>query len=525
VEIGLNPINSREGLLTLSVVVDITERKRHERLKNEFVATVSHELRTPLTSISGALGILASGAVGELSASAKRLLTIAHTNSERLARLINDILDIEKIEAGKLNFNLKPVSLRPLVEQVIEASRGFGDAYGVSIRFDSNSTEETALVDADRLCQVVTNLLSNAVKFSPRQSVVTVKIEGLDSGARITVRDQGRGIPEDYKERVFEKFVQVDATDAREKGGTGLGLSIVKQIVERLGGRVGFQPAPGGGTIFHVDLPKWDPDRVGAPIQEHGAPPRILLCEDDPETAAILGDHLRHAGFAIDVSYTAAGAVKDAATISYAAILVDLQLPDSDGITLIKQLRSQPHYHDTPIIVVSADPDRGRDDSRASTLNVLDWLAKPIDIDRLVRVLDRPIARLTSHGRPRILHVDADREVLRLVTEALGSSADVVSVESVSAARAVLRNDRFDLAVVDVALAEGFGLDLLLDLYDAEGHALPVVVFSAQDTPEVAARVLAVLNRSRASIDSLVATLRRLVNGPTLKRTLTKEVA
>ena len=180
----------------------------------------------------------------------------------------------------------------------------------------------------------------------------------------------------------------------------------------------------------------------------------ILLCEDDPDAAAVLSDRLRAAGFPTDVAYTAEEAVKGAATRSYAAILVDLQLPDSDGISLIKQLRAQPRYHNTPIVVVSADPKRGRDDKRSSTLNVLDWLAKPVDTERLLRVLNRPIVR-DCFVRPRILHLDDDRDVLRLVAQALGSTADVVSVESIDEARHVLDSQQFDLAVLDVGAGGG----------------------------------------------------------------------
>ena len=172
--------------------------------------------------------------------------------------------------------------------------------------------------------------------------------------------------------------------------------------------------------------------------------------------------------------------MKGAATRSYAAILVDLQLPDSDGISLIKNLRAQPRYHNTPIVVVSADPKRGRDDKRSSTLNVLDWLQKPVDTERLLHVLNRPIVR-DNYVRPRILHLDDDRDVLRLVAQALGSTAEVVSVESIDEARHVLDTHHFDLAVLDVGLAEGFGLDLLPDLCGADGRPIPVVVFSAQD--------------------------------------------
>lgn len=235
-----------------------TERKRLEQMKDEFVSSVSHELRTPLTSIFGSLGLLMGKAAGDLPEPAARLLAIAHSNSRRLVRLVNDILDIEKMESGQVVFNLRAVEVRSLVEQAIEANRGFAEGYGVRIRLEQESAVGEVRADADRLAQVVTNLLSNAIKFSPADHEVLLAIEKETDVVRILVRDHGPGISVDFKPRIFERFAQADGTNARQKGGTGLGLSIVKQIVDRLGGEVGFGDAPGGGTIFCVELPRLD---------------------------------------------------------------------------------------------------------------------------------------------------------------------------------------------------------------------------------------------------------------------------
>ncbi len=275
VEIGINPIQTGEELLVLSVVVDISERKRIERLKDEFVSTVSHELRTPLTSISGSLGLLVGGGAGKLPETAERLLTIAQANSQRLVRLLNDILDIEKIESGKLAFDLEKIAIRPLIAQAIESIRGFAEGYGVRVRLEAGSDSADVRADSYRLLQVITNLLSNAIKFSPRGQKVTVAIQGDPDTVRISVRDYGPGIPQDFKPRVFEKFAQADTSDARHKGGTGLGLSIVREIVTRMGGQVDFEDAPGGGTIFRVTLPGWKREaarEAGLATEAHGAP-------------------------------------------------------------------------------------------------------------------------------------------------------------------------------------------------------------------------------------------------------------
>jgi signal transduction histidine kinase len=287
----LSPLESAERIL---VIRDISARRQTERLKDEFVATVSHELRTPLTSISGSLGLLTGQWASKLPESAARLLTIAHTNSQRLARLLNDILDIEKLESGHVVFNLSKVAVRSLVEHAIEDNRGFASSYGVQVRLDAASVDVDANADPDRLSQVITNLLSNAIKFSPANGEVVVAVEKDADNVRITVRDHGSGVPDEFKPHIFEKFAQADATNTRQKGGTGLGLSIVKQIVERLGGKIGFGDAAGGGAIFHVELPAWD-GRAGGEIDldSDTAAARILFCEDDRAVSIVVREKLR----------------------------------------------------------------------------------------------------------------------------------------------------------------------------------------------------------------------------------------
>jgi len=529
IEIMLSPLESAEGILVTAAIRDISVRKeestRVERLKDDFVATVSHELRTPLTSIAGSLALLIGNAAGKLPDPAMRLLAIAHSNSQRLVRLIDDILAVEKLESGQVVFSLKRVAVRSLVQQAIEANRGFAQGYDVRIRLARGSAAHDVRADADRLTQVVTNLLSNAIKFSPPGEEVVVAVETQKETVRISVRDHGYGIPDEFKPRIFEKFAQADATDQRQKGGTGLGLSIVKEIVDRLGGEVGFDDAPDGGTIFHVDLPNWAQAIRAQSQLARKSELRVLLCEDDPEAAIMLGDRLRQEGFVTDVALNAAEAVARVAATPYAAILVDLQLPAGDGISLIKKLRAQPQIYNALLVVLSADAQQAQGIERPATLlNILDWLDMPIDVARLVRVLDRPIVRNGS-TRPRILHFDSDRNALRAVAKALSARAEVMSVDSIEEARRALAANRFDVAVLDVALALGSGFDLLHELRDGEGDAIPLVVFSPQDkNPVVANQVRAALIKSRTSIDSLIAALRRRL-GDSNEPIIDREVA
>lgn len=239
----------------LRAINNSIERKNLERRKEELISIVSHELRTPLTSITGSLGLLAGQWGSKLPESAARLVSLAHANCRRLIGLVDDILDLDKIASGNAEFSVRRVDLFPLLQQVIDGNRGFADKYGVRIQFDVASINADISTDPDRLAQVVTNLLSNAIKFSPPGSEVKVKAERIGTAARISIRDHGGGIPAAFKPHIFKRFAQASAVTSGRKEGSGLGLSIVKEIVERLGGSVGFQDAPGGGTVFYVDLP------------------------------------------------------------------------------------------------------------------------------------------------------------------------------------------------------------------------------------------------------------------------------
>jgi PAS domain S-box-containing protein len=241
----------------LTIVRDITERKKVERMKNEFIATVSHELRTPLTSITGSLGLMAGGAAGPLSDRGRIMVEIAHKNSERLIRLINDILDIEKIEADKMVFRHQQLELGPLVAHAIEVNQAYARRFGVEFKLSDSAPGAWVSTDGDRLIQAITNLLSNAVKFSNAGESVSIALSRQAGGLRIAISDRGPGVPDSFRDRLFQKFAQADSSDTRQRGGTGLGLSITKAIVERLGGTIKYQARPGGGTTFTIDLPEW----------------------------------------------------------------------------------------------------------------------------------------------------------------------------------------------------------------------------------------------------------------------------
>lgn len=254
VEVSMGLAGVGSGSFFGMFIYDISERKEMERMKAAFVSTVSHELRTPITAIRMSLSLLAAEDDASLSPQMRQLLDTANESCDRLVRLVNDILDIQKIEAGGMQYIMRDQPLRPILQQAIEAMQAYADKFGVRLHL-VDGPEQVLKVDSDRIVQVTINLLSNAIKFSPKGGEVRIELEAAENGARFSVRDRGPGIPKDFQPRAFEKFSQADSTDSRQKGGTGLGLSICKELVEAHGGRITFESEP-GRTIFYVWLPR-----------------------------------------------------------------------------------------------------------------------------------------------------------------------------------------------------------------------------------------------------------------------------
>lgn len=505
VDVALSPMTLPTGVHLVAVIRDISERRRVEEMKQQFVSTVSHELRTPLTSIAGSLGLLVGGAGGVLPEKAGRLIGIAHSNSQRLVRLINDILDVEKIESGQMTLDLTSLDLRDIALLSLDNVRGLADSLGVSLAL-SEGTEAPVSGDADRLVQVVVNLLSNAAKFSPSGGVVEVSVVPEARIARLSVRDHGPGIPDAFRARIFTKFAQADGSDTRQRGGTGLGLAIAREIAERHGGRLWFESTPGEGATFHLDLPL----AIGVSDTVPGTGPRLLIVEDDPDAAEVLRVMLEQDGFEAHVVTTARGALDVVRQERYAAVLVDLQLPDADGIGLIRALRGHAATRDLPVVVVSADVARGK--ARGQSLEVLDWLEKPFDQSRLRSAVASILDRLETR-RPSILHVDDDPDILQVTASTLAGVAEMSGAGSLADARRALAVARPDLVILDLGLPDGSGLELLKELGDDAGGSIPVVVYSAQEMDAaLGEKVEAVLVKSRTSLAHLARTVRRLTH-------------
>ncbi|PTQ91361.1 response regulator [Agitococcus lubricus] len=333
----------RKALYELSLAKEQAEQA--SRAKSEFIATVSHELRTPLTSISGGLSLVLGKLSDTLSPKAKLLLETASRNSERLTLLINDILDIERIELGQLTFDFQTIDLVQLVQQAIVANQGYALKHHVQLTITHlPSSPAWVMANSHRLLQVFANLLSNAIKYSPPQGLVELSLVEVENAWRVTVKDYGRGIPSHFKTQIFQRFAQADSSDTREQGGTGLGLSISKAIIERHQGVIGYCSEEGQGSAFYFDLPLLAIENtpvVQPTANAQSQLPHILHVEDDIDLI-----HISHALLEDIADYSYAHSLQQAkdklANQHYDLVILDINLPDGSGLSLLAALTNTP---------------------------------------------------------------------------------------------------------------------------------------------------------------------------------------
>ena len=507
IALGLMPLPS--GVHVVAAIHDISERKAMERLKDEFVATVSHELRTPLTSVIGSLGLLRSGSMGDLPAPARRLVEIAENNSRRLIRLINDILDIEKIGSGRMHFESEPLDIRRLAMRAIEGVAGLAEEAQVRIEADLPPSTLIVRGDFDRLLQALSNLLSNAVRFSPASGLVL--LSAVNEGARVvlSIEDEGPGIPPEFESRVFQRFAQAGGGRGKP-GGTGLGLAISREIIEAHEGSIWFGKSIRGGARFSLSLPLAQAEpQIGAEWPDRRS--RILLCEDNEDARDVIRGILEAEGCIVDCVLTARQAKETAKNGQYDGIVLDLKLPDASGLEAVRALRQRSDMRAIPIIVVSGTADDIRQEPGAAAREVVDWINKPLDQPRLVSAVQRAI-RHSAANRPTLLHIDDNADMLEVTAAALADQGRMLRATSIQSARAVLARETIDIAILDLNLVDGSGLELLPDLLNADGTAIPTIIYSAQDVlPDISEKVDAVLVKSRWSLPNLSATIRRLL--------------
>lgn len=383
------------ALRASGTMLDLTEQKRIEQMKSQFVSTVSHELRTPLTSISGALAIVNSGSLGDVPAAMSKMLEIAESNSQRLNHLINDLLDMEKLAAGKMKFEIRTYALRELVEEALSANRAFADSRNIDL-VCRDFADVWVRVDSMRLHQVLNNYLSNAIKFSPEGSQVVIEVLHDGERVRVSVTDEGEGIPFEFQDQVFGKFAQADGSDKRKQPGTGLGLAISRELMEQMDGDVGFFSEPPHGACFWLSLPA---ERATEELPEstpNNTKRKVLVVDDDPMIADFIALVVRRAGYIPTTSISLHGAQLLLQQERFDALVTDLRLQDGHGLNLIRELRAEPLTGRMPILVVSAYCDEGQRLLHGDNDPCLAWLDKPVEEKKLLNMLDDVIQRALS---------------------------------------------------------------------------------------------------------------------------------
>ena len=464
-------------------VRDITERKEVERMKSEFVSTVSHELRTPLTSIRGSLGLLEGGVMGELPPAVLDMVRIARTNTERLIRLINDILDLEKMEAGKLELRLQAVEVAEVVESTFSGVRAMADAARVELRGEAHMAG-LVRADKDRLIQVLTNLVSNAIKFSPEQGVVTVRAAREARGTvRFEVVDQGPGIPREKRARLFGKFQQLDSSDTRSKGGTGLGLAISQAIVEQHGGYIEVKGEQGQGAIFTFTLPVVKSDSGSLSMSRDMSRHNVLVVTADAELSTLLRGLLASEGYRVLRAGSSAEAVKLIEAGAPDVLVLEPRLPDGEGLALVRRLREDVGTRELPVVMLAEQSQApGADMPRVS------WVGRTFDETVFLQTL-RYAVRVP--GPARVLMVDDDPDLLKLLRvrlERLGATC----LEACDGERAVelAREAPPDLILLDVQLPRLDGFEVVDMLRQGKLRATPLILFTVRELSSVELRQL-----------------------------------
>ena len=487
-EYVLTPI-ANQGRFAGSVLSfrDISQRYALDRLKDEFISTVSHELRTPLTSIRGALGLLSSGILGDVNEKAANLLRIALTNSDRLVRLINDILDLERIQSGREPLTFRSIQLAELVRQAIDGMQPVADAAGVQLIHDTTHVELAA--DPDRLLQVLTNLLSNAVKFSPPNSTVSVMMRPGLAGVTMSVIDQGRGIPADKLEAIFGRFQQVDASDSRQKGGSGLGLAICRTIVLQHSGRIWAERNPVRGSTFRVFLP-YQPaqPQVGTPDDpdESSGEGIVLLAGMAGEAHTRIANQLMRHGFKVVAASTIEETMK-AALDPVHAILLDTSLDGMNGWEILPRLRQVNGEGRAPIVLLCVDGAQGPADLPEGAEG---RLTAPVEEDTLLSELARVLCG--DGEKARILVVEDDVDLAGVIGGVFKRDCiEVQLAHSLHDATESCKEFEPHLMVLDIGLPDGNGFNVVDWLRQHENLArLPLVVYSGRDLSPTERRML-----------------------------------
>ncbi len=509
------PIRNEPGdiFAAMAVTQDITQRKEVERLKDEFISTVSHELRTPLTSLRGFAWLMLNR---DIPAEKQReFLTIIHNEAIRLTNLINDFLDLQRMEAGRQPYNFQGVDLGQLLREAAGLFTREGEKYQMQLALPDSLLPVQA--DADHLHQVLTNLLSNAVKFSPQGGVITVGARQEKTNVVVWVADQGVGIPPEAMPKLFSKFFRVENQETRQIGGTGLGLALVKEIVEAHGGRVWADSEPGVGSTFSFTLPIVDriPQPLFAATAESKKPADIVLVEDDQAYARLLQEHFESTGLSVVMTAYAEQAVELVRRFSPRLVLVDIHLAGQrDGWDVLVALKSDPMLHAIPVLIISVSENANE---RGLALAGADYLLKPVSPDWLRQAVRQ---RLSSLSGKRILVVDDEADFRRYVAHCLATEGDIQVDEAANSqeALAYLAQHMPDLLLLDLRTPEVDGFEVLRRLRaDKQAMNLPVLVVTGKDLTAdekeyIRQRLAGLVSKREANLSYLAQAVKHILN-------------
>jgi signal transduction histidine kinase/CheY-like chemotaxis protein len=516
----LAPVITTQGefLGIVTIFRDITREVEADRAKNEFVSTVSHELRTPMTAIKGYTDLIISGMVGEINEDQLRFLTVIKNNTDRLTALVDDLLDIARIETGRLRFEPESVRLGDIVKNVVDAlaSRAESKSHTLTLRIAVGLPE--IMADPHRLNQVFTNLVNNAINYTPDGGVINVEVYFVGGAIRVDVEDTGIGIATEDLPKIFERFYRVDHPLVHENPGTGLGLPIVKMFVEMHGGRVWVDSEMGNGSRFTVLLPvpTARPEEGMGLLSSHMVVRpyghQVLVAADDPDVAGLVKLQLEEAGYGVMVVRRGVRVLELARRWCPDLILLDISLPDMDGRAVLEALKSEPQTTEIPVVMLT----RVADDRTAFELRAAGYLTKPIDSQELLDVARTALAR-----RRRILLVEDDLdtiEMMRLALRRLGYAVDIAAngYEALSLAR----RWRPEAIVLDLRLPGMDGYEALAHLKRSlNTQDIPIIVISAHAAdPEREGKRLRTLGANSFlvkpfSVDQLIYEI-DLVTGP-----------
>jgi PAS domain S-box-containing protein len=485
----LSPVLTQRGdfLGVVTIFRDITKEVEADRAKSEFVSTVSHELRTPMTAIKGYTDLLHAGAAGPITPEQQRFLSTIKNNTDRLTALINDLLDISRMETGRVRFEPQPVQIGEVIAEVVNALAGQAEEKHLSLTYEVAAGLPDVMGDRDRLNQVLTNLVGNSIRYTPESGKIEVRAYSVERAVRVDVQDTGIGIAPEDMGHIFDRFYRAAHPLVQETRGTGLGLSIVKMFVEMHGGRIWVESTPDRGSTFTFILP--------IPIQEEvrRAPARlaahirtVLVVDDDRDAADVVRRYLESSGYRVLVLGHGRSVEEWAVERRPDLILLDLILPDIGGLDVLRALKESSVTADIPVIVQSIVPD----DGAAWELGIVDYLTKPVEREGLLRSVEKA---LTWQGRALIVEDDLDTVGLLEATMRQIGFTPLVAADGYEAL-AMTRRYRPDLILLDLRLPGMDGYEALTHLKrDAVTQTIPIIAISAHvaDTVQERKRLLA----------------------------------